>query len=161
MDAAKKGKAENQEAKATAEGDLSVTTKDLDEDTTTLSTLHQDCMTGAEDFQAETKSRGEELKALATAKKVLQEAVGGAAAQTYSFFQVVSHSSLSTGADLANFEAVRFVRDLPRKENSVELAQLASKMMSAVRFGQASGVADPFAKVRGLISDMISKLEGD
>merc|ERR1719486_154221 len=160
MDAAKKGKATSEEGKATAEGDLSVTTKDLDEDTNTLSTLHQDCMTGAEDFQAETKSRGEELKALATAKKVLQEAVGGAAAQTYSFFQVVSHSSLSTGADLANFEAVRFVRDLARKENSVELAQLASRMASAVRFA-ASGGADPFAKVKGLITDMIARLEED
>jgi len=160
MDAAKKGKAASEEGKATAEGDLSVTTKDLDEDTNTLSTLHQDCMTGAEDFQAETKSRGEELKALATAKKVLQEAVGGAAAQTYSFIQVVSHSSLSTGADLANFEAVRFVRDLARKENSVELAQLASRMASAVRFA-ASSSQDPFAKVKSLITDMIAKLEQD
>merc|ERR1719269_516586 len=106
----RKGKAASEEGKATAEGDLSVTTKDLDEDTNTLSTLHQDCMTGAEDFQAETKSRGEELKALATAKKVLQEAIGGAAAQTYSFVQVDSHSKLATGTDLANFEAVRFIR---------------------------------------------------
>jgi len=160
MDAAKKNKAASEEGKATAEGDLSVTTKDLDEDTATLSTLHQDCMTGAEDFQAETKSRGEELKALATAKKVLQEAVGGAAAQTYSFFQVVSHSSLSTGADLANFEAVRFVRDLARKENSVELAQLASRMASAMRFAAAGG-ADPFTKVKSLIKSMIEKLESD
>merc|ERR1719313_3192619 len=147
MDAAKKGKAASEEGKATAEGDLSVTTKDLGEDQNTLSTLHQDCMTGAEDFQAETKSRGEELKALATAKKVLSEAVGGAAAQTYSFIQVVSRSSLSTGADLANFEAVRFIRDLARKENSVELAQLASRMASAMRFANAGG-ADPFAKVK-------------
>ncbi len=49
MDAAKKGKAASEEGKATAEGDLSVTTKDLNEDTTTLKTLHQDCMTGAGD----------------------------------------------------------------------------------------------------------------
>jgi len=157
MAAAKKGKAGSEEGKAVAEGDLAVTTKDLDEDTTTLSTLHQDCMTGAEDFQAETKSRGEELKALATARKVLEEALGGAAAQTYSFIQ---RSSLSTGADLANFEAVRFVRDLARKENSVDLAQLASRMASAMRFATAGG-ADPFAKVKGLITDMISRLESD
>merc|ERR1719162_1333797 len=126
MDAAKKGKAASEEGKATAEGDLSVTTKDLEEDTKTLKTLHQDCMTGAEDFQSETKSRGEELKALAAAKKVLQEALGGAAEQTYSFIQLVSNSGLSTGADLANFEAVRFIRDLARKEKSTELAQLAA-----------------------------------
>jgi hypothetical protein len=160
MDAAKKNKAASEEAKAVADGDLSVTTKDLDEDTTTLSTLHQDCMTGAEDFQAETKSRGEELKALATAKKVLQEAIGGAAAQTYSFVQVFSRSSLSTGTDLANFEAVRFIRDLARKENSVDLAQLASRMSSAMRFASAAN-ASPFDKVKGLITDMITRLESD
>jgi len=153
------------EAKAVAEGDLSVTEKDLAEDLTTLKTLHQDCMTGADDFQAETKSRGEELKALAEAKKVLQDALG-AAAQTYgaaldqaSFLQI-SRSSLSSGADLAKFEAVRFIRDLARKENSVALAQLASRMASAIRFGEAAG-ADPFAKVKGLIADMIATLEDD
>jgi len=160
MAAAKKSKAASEEGKATAEGDLAVTTKDLAEDETTLKTLHQDCMTGAEDFQSETKSRGEELSALATAQKVLKEALGGAAAQTYSFLQVNSASSLSTGVDLANFEAVRFVRELARKVNSVELAQLASRMQSAMRFASAGG-ADPFAKVKGLIADMISKLEAD
>jgi len=160
MEAAKKGKAASEEGKATAQGDLSVTTKALNEDRNTLSTLHQDCMTGAEDFQSETKSRGQELKALASAKKILQEALGGAAAQTYSFVQVDSRSGLSTGADLANFEAVRFIRDLAHKENSVELAQLASRMASAVRFSSAGG-AGPFEKVKGLINDMIAKLESD
>merc|ERR1719379_1632579 len=62
MDAAKKGLAESGEIKAAAEGDLSVTTKDLNEDVTALAGLHQDCMTKAEDFEAETTSRGEELK---------------------------------------------------------------------------------------------------
>merc|ERR1719160_1203384 len=122
-------------------------------------------MKGADDFQRETKSRGEELHALATAKKVLQEALG-ASAQTYgaaldqaSFLQL-SRSSLFTGADLAKFEAVRFIRDLARKENSVALAQLASQMSSAIRFSESSG-ADPFGKVKSLISDMIAKLEKD
>jgi hypothetical protein len=34
-------------------------------------------------------------------------------------------------------------------------------MLSAIRFGQASGVKDPFAKVKQLIADMLTKLEGD
>jgi len=165
MAEAKKGLAASQEGKATAEGDLSVTKKDLAEDQATIKTLHQDCMDGAGDFQRETKSRAEELEALAAAKKVLTEALG-AAAQTYgaaldqaSFIQM-SRSNLYTGADLAKFEAVRFIRDLARKENSVALAQLASRMSSAIRFGESSG-ADPFAKVKSLISDMIATLEKD
>jgi len=90
----------------------------------------------------------------------------GASAQTYgaaldqvSFIQ--QSSALNNGADLAKFEAVRFIRDLARRENSVALAQLASRMSSAIRFGQSSGAADPFAKVKGLISDMIATLEKD
>jgi chromosome segregation ATPase len=153
---AKKGSAASEEAKATATGDLSVSTADLKEDSATLKTLHQDCMKGAEDFQLETKSRGEELTALTQAKKILQEALGSAAA---SFLQI-SRSSLFTGADLAKFEAVRYIRDLARKENSVALAQLASRMSSAIRLGESAG-SDPFAKVKSLITDMIATLEKD
>jgi len=162
---AKKGVGANEEAKATATGDLAVTKADLGEDSNTLKTLHQDCMKGAEEFQLETKSRAEELTALAGAKKILTEALG-ASAQTYgaaldqvSFLQI-SRSALNNGADLAKFEAVRFIRDLARKENSVALAQLASRMSSAIRFGETAG-ADPFAKVKSLISDMIGTLEKD
>jgi chromosome segregation ATPase len=68
--------------------------------------------------------------------------------------------NLASGTDLANFEAVRFVRDLARKENSPALAQLASRMASAMRFSTAEG-ADPFAKVKGLIRDMLATLEED
>merc|ERR1719414_2507102 len=38
---------------------------------------------------------------------------------------------------------------------STELAQLASRMSSAVQFG------DPFGKVKGLITDMIERLESE
>merc|ERR1719337_427176 len=68
----------------------------------------------------------------------------------------MSQSKLSSGVDLANFEAVRFVRDLAQKQKSPALAQLASRMAQAIRAGGSS--SDPFAKVKSLISNMIEKL---
>merc|ERR1719181_2260198 len=90
-DEATKSKAESEEGKATAEGDLKVTTADLEEDLSTLGSLHHDCMTKANEFEAETNSRGEELKALATAKKIVIEATS--LAQT-SFLQITTKSDL-------------------------------------------------------------------
>merc|ERR1712085_169871 len=148
LDATKKGIAASTEKKATAEGDLEVTTKDLAEDVSAKATLHHDCMTKAANFEAETKSRGEELKALATARKIIKEATSLA---QVSFVQIASQ--LSTDADLAKYEVVRFVRDLAHKERSTVLAQLASHLASAMHS------RNPFGKVKGLISEMISKLE--
>jgi len=62
--------------------------------------------------------------------------------------------ALKTGRDLKNFEVIRIVRDMARKEHSSSLALLATRMASASR----SSVKDPFAKLKGLISDMIEKL---
>jgi chromosome segregation ATPase len=157
MDKAKKDLGAAEEAKATAEGDLAVTSKDLAEDIESLATLHSDCMKGAEDFEAETKSRAEELKALATAKKVITETTAGAAEQSYGLNQV-SLLQVSSGAELANFEAVRLVRDLARQHKSTMLAQLAIKMGQAMSSGGRAGDQNPFAKVEGLIRDMIAKL---
>jgi len=112
-------------------------------------------MTRAQDFEAETKSRGEELKTLAEAKKLLQESSSASLEQT-SFLQI-SRMSLGSSEDLANFEAVRFVRDLARKQHSPLLAQLASRMATVIR----SEAADPFEKVKSLIRDMIVKLEDE
>jgi len=154
MDEAKKSKSESSESKATATGDLDVTSKDLANDLTEIDDLHHNCMTKANDFEAETKSRAEELKALATAKKIIIEATS--LAQT-SFLQ---RSKISTRADLVNYEAVRYVHDLARKQHSSVLAQLASRLSSTVKFSSGSQ-ADIFAKIKGLITDMVEKLEAE
>jgi len=150
MNAAKKNSAGSSERKATAGGDLRVTSKALAADEETKGSLHQTCMSRAQDFEVETKSRAEELNALAQAKSMIKEATGAAA----SFLQV-DRSRLSSREELANFEAVRVVRDLARKQQSLELAQLASRMAAAMH----SEGGDPFAKVKGLIADMLAKLE--
>merc|ERR1719171_2731615 len=98
MDKTKKANAASEEAKAVAEGELEVTNKDLAEDMKQLADTHQECMTKATDFEAETASRGEELKVIAQAKKIIIEATGGATAQTYSFLQLMTESRLRTGA---------------------------------------------------------------
>jgi len=157
MDSANKANAAHAEVKATSEGDLAVTNKDLAEDIKQLADTHHECMTKAQDFEAETQSRAEELKTLAKAKKIIAEATGGAAAQTYSFMQLESSSRLTTRADLANFEAVKFVQKLADDMKSAALAQLANRMNTAARLGAAAG-EDPFAKVKGLISEMIERL---
>jgi len=162
LDDAKKGIAASGQAKATAEGDLAVTSKELETDIATKEDLHQNCRSKAQDFELETKSRAEELKALADAKKVLKESTSGANDIAYGFNQAsllqVASSGLRTAADLAHFEAVRFVRKLASEQKSAGLAQLAQRMASAMRVSQDVG-EDPFAKVKGLITDMIEKLE--
>jgi len=165
MAGAKTGVATAGENKAGSESNLAMTSKELDTDTTTLAGLKDLCLQKSQDHEAGVKSRAEELKALAQAKKVITEQTGGAASISYglaqvSFVQLVSRSGLASGTDLANFEAVRLVRDLARKQHSPALAQLASRMAAAMQMATNSG-ADPFAKVKGLIGDMIERLESE
>jgi len=143
LNAAKAGIAATSERKATATGDLQATSKDLASDKQAKVGLHHDCMTKASSFEAETRSRGEELKALAEAKNDLKESTGAAA----SFLQLGTSSTAN--------QVVRLVRDLARKEGSSALAQLA------IRIGSAMRSPDPFFKVKGLISEMIAQLESD
>merc|ERR1719359_2826912 len=66
-------------------------------------------------------------------------------------------SRLKTSADLKNFEVVNMVKRLAKQQHSTALAQLASRINAAIRYGASSG-EDPFAKVKGLIVEMIDKL---
>merc|ERR1719160_2494319 len=86
-------KAQTEEAKAVAEGDLAETKKGLAEDKKALATTSSTCMTVAADHEATVKSRNEELEAIATAKKVLSETTSGAVSQSYSFLQVSSKAA--------------------------------------------------------------------
>jgi hypothetical protein len=155
MEDEKAAKAEATEGKATAEGDLEETVKMLKETKDNLATASTSCMTTAADHEATVNARKEELKAIATARKILEETTSGAEGQTYSLIQL---ARLQTHADLAGLEVVQLVKQLARKHHSTALAQLASRMTAAIRFGSRGG-DDPFAKVKGLIENMIAKLE--
>jgi len=148
---AKTGIAASNEKKAIAEGDLEMTTKNLNEDITALSDLHHECLSKAQDYEAETKSRGEELTAIATAKKTIQETTSGAADLSYGFSQV---SLLQQRSQSGGLKVVRFLRELAQQKHFPALAQLSMRMDAAIRTSD-----DPFAKVKGLIQDMIERLE--
>jgi len=150
---AKTGIAASNEKKTTAEGDLEMTTKNLNEDITALSDLHHECLSKAQDYEAETKSRGEELTAIATAKKTIQETTSGAADLSYGFSQV---SLLQQRSQSGGLKVVRFLRELAQEKHFPALAQLSMRMDAAIRTSD-----DPFAKVKGLIQDMIERLEKD
>merc|ERR1712113_76859 len=155
MEDEKAAKAEAEEGKATAEGDLTETVKLLKNTKDDLATASATCMQVAADHEATVKARNEELKAIATAKKILEETTAGAASQTYSMLQV---ARLQNRADLAGLEVVQMIRQLAKKHHSSALAQLASRMTAVIRFGAVGG-EDPFVKVKGLIESMIAKLE--
>jgi chromosome segregation ATPase len=137
-----------EEGKATAEGDLSVTSKDLAAAQEELATASTECMTVAADHEATVNSRNEELAVIAKAKKILEEAV---LAQT-SFLQI------STRTDLRNSEIVVMLKNLAKKQHSTALAQLSSRVEAVAKYGSQAG-EDIFAKIKGLITDMIAKLE--
>jgi len=155
MEDEKAAKAEAEEGKATAEGDLEETVKLLKNTQNDLETSSSTCMQTAADHEATVNARNEELKAIATARKILEETTSGAEKQSYSLLQV---TRVQTRADLAGLEVVQLVKKLARKHHSSALAQLASRMTAAIRFGSLNG-DDPFAKVKGLVQAMIEKLE--
>jgi len=159
MNVAKKAIGEAGQTRAGAQGDLEITTKDLTEDHKALELLHHECMSKASDYQRETNARAQELKALATAKKVLKEMTGGAEKETYSdlvqvaFLQTrSSSSSVSSGVEM-----VRAVRQLAKRQNIPALMQVAHKMQAVIRNGAISG-ADPFGKVKSMLTHMVSTL---
>merc|ERR550514_2114371 len=149
--------AEAEETKAVAEGELVVTEKDLADAVQALDEIHADCMEKASDHSITVQGRKDELAALAKAKKILQTMTAGAVSQSYSFLQTMIATRMHTGADLANAEVVNLVKKLARDQNSAALAQLASRIQTLIRYSSRNG-EDPFAKVKGLIQDMIAKL---
>jgi len=155
MSETKTSKAEAEQGKATAEGDLAVTVSDLKTANEALESAGSNCMSTAATHEATVKARNEELEVIAKAVEILKSTTSGAEGQTYSLLQV--STGISSHADLARSEVVALVKKLAREQHSAALAQLASRISAVVRFG----AGDPFSKVKGLISDMIAKLEAE
>merc|ERR1719226_345404 len=148
-----------QEEKATNEKDLSITVKALADANNVLANVKADCMQVAADHEATVAGRNAELRALDDALKILKDTSSGAVGQTYSFVQV-ARTAMRTSADLKKAEVVTAVQKLAKQYHSAALAQLASRISAVIRLGAAAG-EDPFVKVKGLITDLIAKLEAE
>jgi len=151
MDDEKAAKASATESKVIATSDLDATSKSLASSKDQLATAQSTCLSVAADHEATDAARKEELGVIAEAKKILEETTSGAVSQTYSLLQI------QTRSDLVGSEVVTAVKHLAKQQHSAALAQLASRISAVLRFGATGG--DPFAKVKGLIQDMIARLE--
>jgi chromosome segregation ATPase len=165
MEAQKVAKAEAAETKATSEGDLEVTLKDLADSKEVLKTCRANCMSTASDHESTVVARKEELTTLFKAISVIKSTTAGAVAETYSFVQTSGTnrrvgSLLRTHADLAKTEVVTLIKRLAKEQHSKTLSQLASRIAAVLQYGESAG-EDPFAKVKTLVNGLISKLEAE
>jgi hypothetical protein len=149
----KNKKAGSEEGKATAEGELEVTVKDIKSTEEALALTQKDCMQVATDHEASIQARAEELKVIAMAIKIIKEAT--------SFVQAppaLVQTRMETTMMSVQSKVGKFLRSMAKEQHSSALAQLASRIAMMSRSG-AFRSGDPFVKIRGMISDMISKLE--
>jgi len=147
----KKQLAATTEVKGQAEGDLATTNKDLDEDKSYLKELATNCQQRAVDHEVSMKGRAEELAALKEARKIISEATGAAAGRQYKSFIQAKSTTRKTTEVYSNIE--KTIKELGRKFNEGSFVQLAGQIRATVSMND-----DPFAKVKGLIQDMIQKL---
>lgn len=133
--------------KATAEGDLQGTQKELAADIKYDSETHDECEEKAEEWNTSMHERAQEIEALDTATKIIKEKTGGAESQAYGFLQMQTVRR-DYSAVLAQISAAGV------SGNDKKLSALAVRVKAAL-----ASSADPFAKVKGLIAEMIEKLE--
>lgn len=155
----KSGSAEAGEDKASSEGNLQVTKKEVSSARTKNDEMSSSCQSSAADHEANVAARSQELKVIDEAEQILRDSTGAAAA---SFLQVKasSRSSQRVNARLDVSSAlISTIRKLSKEHHSASLAQLTSRISAELKFAAAQHSTDPFKKVKDLIGSMIGKLE--
>jgi len=124
-----------------------VSVKELNADVKALRDALSDCRIAGEEFEESKKGREEEIAAVDAGIAALGGVKNKEAG--YSFLQIQAGPA----------EVVNILRNLAQKQHSAVLTQLVGRVSAAmtVASGDASS-ADPFKKVKGLISGMVDKL---
>jgi hypothetical protein len=130
---------------AQAEKESAIEKKGLSEDEAYLRDLKRSCQTRAQEFEVEAKDTDAELTALGKAKGILTKKFGGGAALVE--VKATTHMQMRSEEEDVRVQALRLIERVGKKYHSTALVSLAYR-----------AAADPFAKVRGMIEDMIAKL---
>jgi len=143
----RKARAGAAEVKGQAGGDKAVVDKDLAENKEYLQDMTQNCKQRAADAERSQASRAEELKALKEAKRIISEKTGGANTREYALLQAssVDHSALD--------KAAKAIKQMGKRDGNIQMTQLVAQIRTAEMMA-----ADPFAKVKDLIENMIARL---
>eukprot|EP00392_Amoebophrya_sp_AT5.2_P003911 g3916.t1 len=139
LEAAKENQAKAEAAGKTAGGDLATAEDVLKSDTEELANTNAECASKANAWAARKSEATDEIGALTQAIEILSGKFGGE-----SFLQISSDSQ-SVRSKLS-----LMLRKMGREYNSFALIQAAN-----------AATADPFVKIRGMIKDMIVKLEDE
>jgi len=149
-------RAETEQAKADAEGDLAATMAERDEDRTYKADTEALCALKTSDFEARQKLRAEELDAIRKAIEIIGSgAVAGSGDKHLpALIQIqtkrapaLAQLRSSSGQAPIQKQISEFLAERARLSGSSLLAQVAEHVAS-----------DPFKKVKKMIKDLISKL---
>jgi len=135
------------EQAAQAEGEKAETEKTKAADEAFLKALTTDCAATAKGWEDRKKSAADEMAAIDKAKEILATGVTA-------MLQVKKK-----GDDLTGQETADDKEDAQRQQIQTLLKKMSQKFNSFAMMELASAAAsDPFAKVKGLVQDMIAKL---
>jgi len=149
-------KAKKLQAKADAQGDLTDTTTTKQADEKYLSDLTGTCTQKGSDFEMRQQLRAEELEAIQKAIEILSSSAVSGHAETYLPSLAQKASAL---AQLRAFSAAAPQQQLQQQRAADYLAVQGRELKSHVLSALATKItADPFAKVKKMIKDLIVRL---
>jgi len=136
------------EALAQAEKDLALEKKVHAEDSATQSDLKHDCNSKAQNYEVEHRDASKAVKAMIEAETILKAKFGSSLLETGVAQRVATRVAVRAASDDGKTKALRLIEQLGRRLRSTALVSLSYR-----------AAADPFQKVKGMVEDMIAKLQ--